>query len=75
MNYEPLHAFAEKHRVPYNELCTALRSALAAPMPEPVAKFHCYEMVDVGEVMLMPHTGPKLKHGDLLYAAPRKGTT
>ncbi len=37
MNYEPLYTFAEKHRVPYNELCTALRAALAAPQPEPVA--------------------------------------
>ena len=35
MNYEPLYTFAEKHRVPYNELCTALRAALAAPQPEP----------------------------------------
>ena len=35
MNYEPLYTFAEKHRVPYNELCTALREALAAPQPEP----------------------------------------
>lgn len=25
MNYTPLHAFAEKHRVPYNELCAAVR--------------------------------------------------
>ena len=38
MNYEPLYTFAEKHRVPYNELCTALREALAAPQPEPVAE-------------------------------------
>ena len=38
MNYEPLYTFAEKHRVPYNELCTALRAALAAPQPEPVAE-------------------------------------
>ena len=36
MNYEPLYTFAEKHRVPYNELCTALRAALAAPQPEPL---------------------------------------
>jgi hypothetical protein len=35
VNYEPLYTFAEKHRVPYNELCTALREALAAPQPEP----------------------------------------
>ena len=53
-----------------NNASALLRTALAAPQPEPVAKFHCYEMAGVGEVMLMPHTGPKLKHGDLLYAAP-----
>jgi len=35
VNYEPLYTFAEKHRVPYNELCTALKQALAAPQPEP----------------------------------------
>jgi hypothetical protein len=40
MNYEPLHAFAEKHRVSYNELCAAvreaiaIRAALAAPEPQ-----------------------------------------
>jgi hypothetical protein len=33
LNYEPLHAFAEKHRVPYNELCVAVRAAQPAPVP------------------------------------------
>jgi hypothetical protein len=36
LNYEPLHAFAEKHRVPYNELCVAVRAAQPAPVPVPV---------------------------------------
>ncbi len=35
MNYTPLHAFAEKHRVPYNELCAAVRDAgIGATAPE-----------------------------------------
>lgn len=37
LNYEPLHEFAARNRVSYNELCVAVRAALAAQPAEPVA--------------------------------------
>lgn len=37
LNYEPLHEFAARNRVSYNELCVAVRAALAAQPEEPVA--------------------------------------
>lgn len=57
MNYEPLYTFAEKHRVPYNELCTALRAALAAPQPEPVA------LCDA-----LRWSGAKESHGAMMFS-------
>jgi hypothetical protein len=43
----------------------------AQPAPaEPVAVFYCPDSESVGSVELMAHTGPRLKHGDLLYAHP-----
>ena len=74
MNYEPLYTFAEKHRVPYNELCNALRSALAAPMPEPVAWY--LPSPDGNDSIFRDHrtviacTGNKWEGFQPLYTAP-----
>lgn len=43
LNYTPLHAFAQQHRISYNELCAAVRAALAVP---PVEQQAAAVMVD-----------------------------